>query len=45
MDFDRQDDLLCRVLGRNMMTATGRLFGLMALIAIVGGGSFWLLSR
>jgi hypothetical protein len=45
LDLDRQDEWVSKVLGTNLMTGTIRLFGLLALIAIVGGGSFWLLSR
>lgn len=45
LDPDRIDHWFAAVLGENLMVGTMRLLGLMALIATVGGGSFWFLSR
>lgn len=45
MTPDEQDHWLDKVLGDNLMTGTLRMFLLLALISVVGGGSFWLLSR
>jgi len=45
LDPDRLDRLVTAVFGENLLVGTVRLFGLMALIAILGGGSFWFLSR